>query len=136
MSDTVKTMTPEHAEAMGEDVKRSIETAEQQLSEHKLWLVDQLRGLQSDIYGVSDAQWVQLIEQVSGIKTEMVRVTPKFQRDKKWYGPMVTLINSYPDELHAFLQRADIPREMQLSYQGGYTIPDELVRVATEEDEN
>lgn len=125
-------LSKEQADQLGEDVRRSIEMAEEQLAQHKCWLFNQLRGAIPTDYGLTDWQWQQLLDQVTEIKTEMVQVGVREDGEES----SVTLVNSYPDELHQFLSREDIPREWSFAGQGGITLqPPQEIRVATEEDE-
>ena len=104
---------------MGEDIQKATDLAEQQLKEYKLWLIDRVATLDPTKYKLSVEEHNKLIQEVVEIKTEMVRIEPN-----KNGPPTVLLCNSYPDDLHAFLSREDIPDELNLTKQGGVTLKD------------
>lgn len=103
-------MTKEQAELLGPEYVKIIEAAEQQLSEHKLWLRKQLHELAwpnpEAVNAVQDREDLyNAIDEVPKLRLEAVRM----EQDKT-----LSAIYDYPDALYSFLMREDCPEAISL----------------------
>jgi len=112
-------ITPEMAEQLGAEYRKLIEQAQEQLTQHRLWLRLQLCSLGLTETGLDAEQRAQLVEEAGLIKLEMVRLEPSLKEGEK---QTVTAVYEYPDALHAFLSRADISEALSIPAQGGMTL--------------
>jgi hypothetical protein len=93
---------------MGEEYRTLLDQALQQLEEHKVWL-------KAELIKAGDVQaW--LVAEVESISVQLATV--KRESDK----PLVSVMWTYPDNLHAYLKRSDIPSTLQKALQGGITV--------------
>ena len=112
-------ITPEQAETLGAEYRKLMELAQEQLVQHRLWLDSQLKHIHPNTYGLTPEAHAQLIDEAQLIKLEMVRLEPAMKDGDK---QTASVVYEYPDSIHAFLSRPDVPRTLSILMQGGMTI--------------
>ncbi len=144
MKPTTTKLTDEQATQLGAEFRVLFEQAQQQLIEHKLWMqtyFDTTIKLTSDDGPMSFDRYKLLYNQINEITLDLVRPEPAMQEeavtehpaivlpdDSVWpmrsYGPKptVSIVWSYPDELHDYLSSMDAPPALRLVNQGGVTL--------------
>jgi hypothetical protein len=100
---------------MKEDSKQEVDalvaTAQQQIDEHKLWLVASLTHLAGDGLKISLKELQLLIDDVAKLRISHVRIEPSTGK--------ATVMYEYPDGLHAFLTSDRCPPDLRID---GHTV--------------
>lgn len=120
------TLTEEQAKKMGEEYERLMKLAQQQLVEHKLWLRAMITDWIVRHEPSINSYMHPLLIAVEEISLELATVEPAVKEDTK---PTVSVVYTYPDALHDFLSRADLPLPMRGALRGGITLGEPIPAV-------
>lgn len=96
-----------------EEVERLMTAAQVQLDEHSVWLMKEISKLPAEV-AMEGAKGV-LTWQCTQIKLRMVQAA----------GGAVSIVYSYPDELHAFLTNQNTPKHLRDTLAGSHDVTDE-----------
>lgn len=116
MTTTKKTTTA----ATLSDAEDLVAKAQQQLDEHKEWLVRQLCQVREDVPAGGEmadssgnlTEVGELVRQVYMIRLRLTQVS----------GKVVSVVYEYPDELYAFLSSDKTPKHLRDALAGGHVV--------------